>query len=54
MMLRYSLGLPKEAEAVETAVQSVLEDGYRTYDIMADGMKKVGTARMGELIAGKI
>ncbi|MFA4836949.1 MAG: 3-isopropylmalate dehydrogenase [Dehalococcoidia bacterium] len=54
MMLRYSLGLPKEAEAVETAVNRVLEDGNRTYDIMSEGMKKVGTSQMGELIAGRI
>ncbi|PIU55998.1 MAG: 3-isopropylmalate dehydrogenase [Chloroflexi bacterium CG07_land_8_20_14_0_80_51_10] len=54
MMLRYSLGLPKEAEAVETATNQVLEEGYRTYDIMAEGMKKIGTMEMGELIAARI
>ena len=54
MMLRYSLGLSKEAEAVETAVNLVLEGDYRTYDIMAPGMRKVGTREMGELIAQQI
>ncbi|MDD5094024.1 MAG: 3-isopropylmalate dehydrogenase [Dehalococcoidia bacterium] len=54
MMLRYSLGLPKEAVAIEKAVDRVLEDDYRTYDIMTDGMKKVGTKEMGELVAAKI
>ncbi len=54
MMLRYSLGLPLEADAVEKAIDSVMEDGYRTYDIMSDGMVKVGTVEMGDLIAGKI
>jgi 3-isopropylmalate dehydrogenase len=54
MMLRYSFGLPKEAEAVEAAVNQALEDGYRTYDIMAEGMKKVGTSQMGELIAARV
>ncbi len=54
MMLRYSFGLPKEAEAIETAVNLVLENGYRTYDIMAEGMKKVGTSEMGELIAKRV
>lgn len=54
MMLRYSFGLPKEAEAVEHAVNRALEDGYRTYDIMADGMKKVGTREMGEVIAERV
>ena len=54
MMLRYSLGLNKEAEAVENAVNSALEEGYRTYDIMQEGMKKVGTKEMGSLIAQEI
>ncbi len=54
MMLRYSLGLALEANLVEDAINSVLDDGYRTYDIMSEGMKKVGTVEMGELIAGKI
>ncbi len=54
MMLRYSLGLAAEADKVETAINSVLEDGYRTYDIMSEGMKKMGTREMGELIASKI
>ena len=35
MMLRYSLDLDEEAEAVEAAVQKVLTDGYRTGDIMS-------------------
>jgi 3-isopropylmalate dehydrogenase len=51
MMLRYSLGLNDEANRVEHAIDSVLDDGYRTYDIMSDGMKKVGTDEMGSLIA---
>jgi 3-isopropylmalate dehydrogenase len=53
MMLRYSLGLEKEAQAVESAVEDVLNEGYRTYDIMSEGKKKVGTKQMGDLIAGK-
>lgn len=51
MMLRYSLDMDKEADAVEAAVQKVLTDGYRTGDIMADGCKIVGTEEMGDLIA---
>ena len=51
MMLRYSLDLDKEADAVEAAVQKVLTDGYRTGDIMSDGCKLVGTKEMGDLIA---
>ena len=54
MMLRYSLDLDKEADAVETAVQKVLTDGYRTGDIMSDGCKFVGTKEMGDLIADAI
>jgi 3-isopropylmalate dehydrogenase len=54
LMLRYSLGLSKEAKAVEDAILAVLNDGYRTYDIMSEGMTKVGTREMGDLIVGKI
>ena len=51
MMLRYSLDLDKEADAVEAAVQKVLTEGYRTCDIMSEGCKEVGTEKMGDLIA---
>ena len=54
MMLRYSLDLDKEADAVEAAVQKVLTEGYRTGDIMSDGCKLVGTKEMGDLIADAI
>lgn len=54
MMLRYSLGLEKEARAVEGAVDEVLERGYRTYDIMGEGRVKVGTKEMGDLIAARV
>lgn len=54
MMLRYSCGLAREAQAVETATNQVLNEGYRTYDIMTEGKTKVGTKEMGDLIAGKI
>jgi len=53
MMLRYSFGLLKEAQVVEDAVSKVLNEGYRTYDIMAEGKVKVGTKEMGDLIANK-
>ena len=54
MMLRYSLSLPDAADAVETAVGDVLEAGYRTYDIMAAGMTKLGTSQMGSQIADRL
>jgi 3-isopropylmalate dehydrogenase len=54
MMLRYSFGLPQEAEAVEKAVDKALADGFRTYDIVAEGQTKVGTSRMGDLVAERV
>ena len=54
MMLRYSFGLEEEARVVEESVNGVLEEGYRTYDIMAEGKSKVGTQKMGDLISGKV
>jgi len=54
MMLRYSLGLTAEAGAIEKAVLSALEKGYRTYDIMEDGKTKVGTREMGDVVAGLV
>ncbi len=54
MMLRYSLGLTKEAQAIEAAVDEVLNEDYRTYDIMSQGKTKVGTKEMGDLIAAKV
>lgn len=54
MLLRFSFDLDREADAIETAVQAVLTQGYRTGDIMAAGCTKVGTVQMGDLIAGKI
>jgi len=54
MMLRYSFALSGEAAAVEAAVDAVLDEGYRTYDIMDEGKTRVGTKEMGDLIAGKV
>ena len=60
MMLRYSFDLDREADAVEAAVRKVLEDGFRTIDIMPQeesrraGVEQVGTAMMGDLISDRI
>lgn len=54
MMLKYSFGLDKEAEAIENAVTKALESGARTADIYVEGTKKVGTKEMGSIIAGLI
>ena len=54
MMLRYSFDMNDEADAVEAAVVAVLDQGYRTGDIMSEGCTKVGCAEMGSLIAANI
>lgn len=54
MMLRYSFDLDAEADAVEEAVRKVLEDGYRTGDILSEGCERVSCSKMGDLIAQRI
>lgn len=54
MMLRYSFDLDEEANAVENAVRQVLKDGFRTVDIMSEGMKQVSCSEMGDLIVERI
>lgn len=54
MMLRYSFDLDQEADAIDAAVKKVLQDGYRTGDIMSEGCKKVGCKEMGDLITERI
>lgn len=50
MMLRYSFDMGAEADLVENAIRKVLADGYRTGDIMQDGMKQLSTSEMGNQI----
>jgi 3-isopropylmalate dehydrogenase len=54
MLLRQSLGLRREAAAVEAAVRSVWRDGWRTADIAEPGSRVVGTRQLGELIAQRL
>jgi 3-isopropylmalate dehydrogenase len=54
MMLRHSLGLEEEAAAVERSVEGVLDEGYRTPDVAADGGDVVKTTKMGDVIAGLV
>ncbi|MBQ7885297.1 MAG: 3-isopropylmalate dehydrogenase [Clostridia bacterium] len=54
MMLRYSFDMPDEADSIERAVSKYLDAGYRTADIMSDGMKQVGCKACGEIICGYI
>lgn len=50
MMLRYSFDMKSEAEAIENAVSKYLDAGYRTADIMSEGMTLVGCKQCGDLI----
>ncbi|MBE9042420.1 3-isopropylmalate dehydrogenase, partial [Oscillatoriales cyanobacterium LEGE 11467] len=50
MMLRYGLDRPQAADRIEKAVMAVLDGGYRTGDIMAEGMKPVGCQQMSEVL----
>lgn len=54
MMLRYTFGLSKEADAIEAAVRSVLRQGCRTQDLMSQGMQAMGTDEAGDRIAAEI
>lgn len=50
MMLRFSFDMPVEADAIENAVSKYLDAGYRTADIMSEGMTLVGCKQCGDLI----
>jgi len=50
MMLRYGLDQPTAADQLEQAVMTVLNQGYRTADIMAPGLTAVGCKAMGEAL----
>lgn len=54
MMLRYSLGCPEGADAIETAVAAVINAGVHTADIASSPEKAVGTEAMGDAIADHI
>ena len=60
MMLRWSLGLPAAAAAIEAAVDGVLEDGFRTADLMpadaaaAHACTRIGTTEMARRIGERI
>ena len=50
MMLRFSFDMKSEAEAIENAVSKYLDAGYRTADIMSEGITLVGCKQCGDLI----
>jgi 3-isopropylmalate dehydrogenase len=54
MLLRYSLDRGADADRIEAAVLKVLEEGYRTADIRAEGTRSVGTTEMGDLIVRRV
>lgn len=54
MMLRYSLGCPQVADAIEVAVGKVLDQGYRTADIYTEGKTKVSTSQMGDAVVAAL
>lgn len=54
MMLKYSFNMDAAADDIEKAVKKTLQQGYRTEDIMSEGMTLVGTKEMGDAIAANI
>ena len=56
MMLRFSFDMAQEADCIENAVSAVLDEGYRTADIMpsdpeqAAKCKKIGCTECGDLV----
>ena len=54
MLFKYSLDREEPNKWIEEAVESVLNQGVRTADIMSDGMKQVGTQEMGDLVVSEL
>jgi 3-isopropylmalate dehydrogenase len=54
MLLRWSLGLEREADAIERAVDAALADGYRCRDIAAPGERSVGTQEMAAAVIARL
>lgn len=54
LMLKYSFNMREEGEAIELAVQSVLNEGYCTSDLQMEGSTIVGTDKMIELVTQRV
>jgi len=54
MMLQYALHQEAAARAIDAAVETVLQQGYRTADIMREGCTQVGTVEMGDRICAAL
>lgn len=54
MMLRYSFDMEEEAQTIEEGVKAVLDDGWRTADMMSEGMKPAGTKEITDILLEKM
>ncbi|MCI5066200.1 3-isopropylmalate dehydrogenase [bacterium] len=54
LLLRYSFGLDEEAKTIETAVEGVLDDGFRTADIACTGEVAISTAAFAAEVRKRI
>jgi 3-isopropylmalate dehydrogenase len=54
MMLEYSFGEKTASEAVKSALERALDEGYRTADIQVDAKQIVSSSEMGDIIANYI
>jgi len=54
MMMRYTFNQESVSERIEMAVKKVLSQGYRTSDIYESGMRRVGTAGMGDAVLANL
>ncbi len=54
MLCRYSLGLDREATAIEQAVRRVLADGHRTADLVPRGQESIGTEAMTDRVLASL
>lgn len=54
LMYRHAFGRPDAGSLIEKAVEQVLQEGYRTADIFAQGTRRVGTREMGERVLEKL
>ncbi|MEE8439292.1 MAG: isocitrate/isopropylmalate family dehydrogenase, partial [Micropepsaceae bacterium] len=54
MCLRYSFERVNDAVFLERAVEAVLNNGFRTGDIMQPGKNQVGTHEMGDAVLAEL
>jgi 3-isopropylmalate dehydrogenase len=54
LLFRFSLQMAEEADAIENAVEEVLQEGYRTIDLARNSSNAISTSKMGDLIVEKI